>query len=315
MKLAVIMDPINEIIPQKDGTLDLLLEAQSRSYEMTYFEQKDLKIMNGKAIGLGKKLQVEDSSDKWFSFQEDHETELSYFDIILMRKDPPFNTEYIYATYILDLAAKGGSLVVNRPDALRNFNEKVCISLFPNLTPKTLISCAEKEIRNFIAKQDKTVVKPLDGMGGKSIFIIDKNDLNIRSILEAVTDDFTKTIMAQTYVPEITAGDKRIHIINGKHCEVLLARIPSEVEHRGNLVMGAKPEVQPLSDRDKEICNTIAPTLVKNGILFAGIDVIGDFLTEINITSPTGMREIDQYHQYRVSAILFNQLEKILNEK
>ena len=315
MKLAVIMDPISGITPEKDGTLDLLLEAQSRSYEITYLEQKDLKIIDGKAIGSGQKLKVKDNPIEWFSLEDDTAKELSYFDIILMRKDPPFNKEYIYTTYILDLASSSGTLVVNRPDALRNFNEKVSISLFPNLTPKTLISSSEKELRSFISNQDKTVVKPLDGMGGKSIFVIEKNDLNTGSILEAVTADFTQTIMAQTYIPEIKTGDKRIHIINGKHCDFLLARIPSETEHRGNLVVGAKPEVRPLNKRDKEICNAIASTLIENGILFAGIDVIGEFLTEINITSPTGMREIDKYNQYSVSTILFDQLEKVLNEK
>ena len=216
MKLAVIMDPINEIIPQKDGTLDLLLEAQSRSYEMTYFEQKDLKIMNGKAIGLGKKLQVEDSSDKWFSFQEDHETELSYFDIILMRKDPPFDMEFIYTTYILDKAEQQGVLVVNKPSALRDMNEKVYTSWFPECTPPTLITRSMKGMKSFLKKYKKLVIKPLDGMGGKSIFVLNESDKNTNVILETLTDHGTRYAMSQLYIPEITKGDKRILLIDGK---------------------------------------------------------------------------------------------------
>jgi glutathione synthase len=226
-----------------------------------------------------------------------------------MRKDPPFNLEYIYCTYVLDLAQNQGSKVINQPSALRNFNEKVSITLFPSMTPQTLVTSSIDEIKVFLGRHEKIVVKPLDGMGGRSVFVVDDNDLNAHSIFETITNLSSVTIMAQAYVPEILQGDKRIHIVYGQHCNTALARIPSDHDNRGNLVMGATGQTQELSSRDKEICEAIGPTLLDHGIYFAGIDVIGDYLTEINITSPTGMREIKRYAGEDVSGFFFDCLE------
>ena len=309
MKLAVIMDPIEKIIPEKDGTLDLLLAAQDRNYELVYFEQQNLKIIDGSPLGKGKPLTVKDDIEQWFQFSNDNEYCLSDFDVILMRKDPPFNLEYIYCTYVLDLAQNQGSKVINQPSALRNFNEKVSITLFPSMTPQTLVTSSVDEIKVFLDHHEKIVVKPLDGMGGRSVFVVGGNDLNAHSIFETITNLSSVTVMAQAYVPEILQGDKRIHIVYGQHCNTALARIPSDHDNRGNLVMGATGQTQELSSRDKEICEAIGPTLLDHGIYFAGIDVIGDYLTEINITSPTGMREIKRYAGEDVSGFFFDCLE------
>lgn len=309
MKLAVIMDPIEKIIPEKDGTLDLLLAAQDRNYELVYFEQQNLKIIDGSPLGKGRPLTVKDDIEQWFQFSNDNEYCLSDFDVILMRKDPPFNLEYIYCTYVLDLAQNQGSKVINQPSALRNFNEKVSITLFPSMTPQTLVTSSIDEIKVFLDHHEKIVVKPLDGMGGRSVFVVDGNDLNAHSIFETITNLSSVTVMAQAYVPEILQGDKRIHIVYGQHCNTALARIPSDHDNRGNLVMGATGQTQELSSRDKEICEAIGPTLLDHGIYFAGIDIIGDYLTEINITSPTGMREIKRYAGEDVSGFFFDCLE------
>ena len=313
-KLAVVMDPIAEIIPEKDGTLGLLLEAQSRSYELIYFEQQDLRIINGIAMGSGRQLTVEDNVTTWFSLSDKSEIPLSEFDVILMRKDPPFSTEYIYTTYILDLAESSGVLVINSPVSLRNFNEKVSVSFFPECAAPSLVTSSINHLQDFLKLHKKIVVKPLDGMGGKSIFVIAEGDLNTNSILEIITHENKETVMAQLYIPEVLEGDKRIHIVDGKHADVLLARIPLKTDNRGNLVAGAQPKTQALSENDKRICNLIGPKLQASGIFFAGIDVIGNFLTEINITSPTGMREIKKYADYDVVGIFFDLMEKKLND-
>jgi len=309
MKLAVVMDPIEKITPEKDGTLDLLLTAQDRNYDLTYLEQQDLKIIDGRPLAKGKPLRVSDNNNNWFQFSNEKQYSLSDFDVILMRKDPPFNMEYIYCTYVLDLAQNSGTMVINQPSALRNYNEKVSITQFPSMTPKTLVTSSLEEIGQFLDHEEKIVVKPLDGMGGKSVFVVDKNDLNAHSIFETITNIGTTTIMAQVYVPEIKQGDKRIHIVFGQHCNTALARIPKDHDNRGNLVMGAAAKTQELTSRDKEICETVGPTLLERGIYFAGIDVIGDYLTEINITSPTGMREIKRYGGEDVSGFFFDNLE------
>ena len=313
-KLAVVMDPIAEIIPEKDGTLGLLLEAQSRSYELIYFEQQDLRIINGIAMGSGRQLMVEDNVTTWFSLSDKNEIPLSEFDVILMRKDPPFNTEYIYTTYMLDLAESSGALVINSPASLRNFNEKVSVSIFPECAAPSLVTSSINHLQDFLKLHKKIVVKPLDGMGGKSIFVIAEGDLNTNSILEIITNENRETVMAQLYIPAVLEGDKRIHIVDGKHADVLLARIPLTTDNRGNLVAGAQPKTQALSENDKRICNLIGPKLQASGIFFAGIDVIGNFLTEINITSPTGMREIKKYADYDVVGIFFDLMEKKLND-
>ena len=310
MKLAVVMDPIERIKPEKDGTLDLLLSAQSFGYEVTRFHSEELKIIDGRPLGIGRSITVNDDVKNWFTYGTENEFCLSDFDVILMRKDPPFDMEYIYATYILDLAKMGGAKVINDPSAIRNLNEKVSITMFPSVTPPTLVTSNQSDLESFLNQQEKIVVKPLDGMGGRSIFIVEKGEPNTNTIFEEMTRDNSKTIMAQKYIPEIKDGDKRIHLVFGNHVDMALARVPSEEDHRGNLVMGAVGEVRKLTQRDIEICKTIGGTLLKGGVYFAGIDVIGDYLSEINITSPTGMREISKNSDVNVSDRFFEALQK-----
>ena len=310
MKLAVVMDPIERIKPEKDGTLDLLLSAQSFGYELTRFHSEELKIIDGRPLGIGRSITVNDDVKNWFAYGAENELCLSDFDVILMRKDPPFDMEYIYATYILDLAKMGGAKVINDPSAIRNLNEKVSITMFPSVTPPTLVTSNQCDLESFLNQQEKIVVKPLDGMGGRSIFIVEKGEPNTNTIFEEMTRNNSKTIMAQKYIPEIKDGDKRIHLVFGNHVDMALARVPSEKDHRGNLVMGAVGEVRKLTQRDIEICKTIGGTLLKSGVYFAGIDVIGDYLSEINITSPTGMREISKNSDVNVSDRFFEALQK-----
>ncbi len=310
MKLAVVMDPIERIKPEKDGTLDLLLSAQSFGYELTRFHSEELRIIDGRPLGIGRSITVNDDVKNWFAYGTENEFCLSDFDVILMRKDPPFDMEYIYATYILDLAKMGGAKVINDPSAIRNLNEKVSITMFPSVTPPTLVTSNQSDLESFLNQQEKIVVKPLDGMGGRSIFIVEKGEPNTNTIFEEMTRDNSKTIMAQKYIPEIKDGDKRIHLVFGNHVDMALARVPSEKDHRGNLVMGAVGEVRKLTQRDIEICKTIGGTLLKGGVYFAGIDVIGDYLSEINITSPTGMREISKNSDVNVSDRFFEALQK-----
>ena len=310
MKLAVVMDPIERIKPEKDGTLDLLLSAQSFGYELTRFHSEELKIIDGRPLGIGRSITVNDDVKNWFAYGTENELCLSDFDVILMRKDPPFDMEYIYATYILDLAKMGGAKVINDPSAIRNLNEKVSITMFPSVTPPTLVTSNQCDLESFLNQQEKIVVKPLDGMGGRSIFIVEKGEPNTNTIFEEMTRNNSKTIMAQKYIPEIKDGDKRIHLVFGNHVDMALARVPSEKDHRGNLVMGAVGEVRKLTQRDIEICETIGGTLLKGGVYFAGIDVIGDYLSEINITSPTGMREISKNSDVNVSDRFFEALQK-----
>ena len=310
MKLAVVMDPIERIKPEKDGTLDLLLSAQSFGYELTRFHSEELRIIDGRPLGIGRSITVNDDVKNWFTYGTENEFCLSDFDVILMRKDPPFDMEYIYATYILDLAKMGGAKVINDPSAIRNLNEKVSITMFPSVTPPTLVTSNQSDLESFLNQQEKIVVKPLDGMGGRSIFIVEKGEPNTNTIFEEMTRNNSKTIMAQKYIPEIKDGDKRIHLVFGNHVDMALARVPSEEDHRGNLVMGAVGEVRKLTQRDIEICKTIGGTLLKGGVYFAGIDVIGDYLSEINITSPTGMREISKNSDVNVSDRFFEALQK-----
>ena len=310
MKLAVVMDPIERIKPEKDGTLDLLLSAQSFGYELTRFHSEELKIIDGRPLGIGRSITVNDDVKNWFAYGTENELCLSDFDVILMRKDPPFDMEYIYATYILDLAKMGGAKVINDPSAIRNLNEKVSITMFPSVTPPTLVTSNQCDLESFLNQQEKIVVKPLDGMGGRSIFIVEKDEPNTNTIFEEMTRNNSKTIMAQKYIPEIKDGDKRIHLVFGNHVDMALARVPSEKDHRGNLVMGAVGEVRKLTQRDIEICKTIGGTLLKSGVYYAGIDVIGDYLSEINITSPTGMREISKNSDVNVSDRFFEALQK-----
>ena len=307
------MDSISAIDPKKDSSLAMLIEAAKRDYEIYYMEQKDLKLIDGCAIAQATIIEIFDDQKKWYKSKSNVSIDLKELNIILMRKDPPFDMEYIYTTYVLDKAEEDGVLIVNKPQSLRDMNEKVYTAWFPECTPSTLISRSMAEIKLFLKQHKKIVVKPLDGMGGKSIFVVDENDGNANVIIETLTNYGKCSAMAQVFIPEIKDGDKRILLIDGKPVPYALARIPSKDDNRGNLVMGAVGEGRELTERDKLICSKISETLKKKGILFCGIDVIGDYLTEINSTSPTGIRELDSIYNLNIASDLFDMLEKKIN--
>ena len=303
------MDPIAGIKPAKDTSFAMLLEASRRGYEIVYFEQSDLRLAGGEALGRGRSLSVEDRDRDFFELGPPEERALGSLDVILMRKDPPFDMEYIYTTYMLDRAAASGALVVNRPDSLRDMNEKAFTAWFADLAPPTLITRSMDDIRAFAVEHGKIVVKPLDGMGGRSIFSVSAGDSNTNVIVETLTDFGARYAMAQAFVPEIDAGDKRVIVVDGKPAEHLLARVPSGEDGRGNLVMGATGEGRKLGAREREIGERVGAVLRDAGVLFAGLDVIGDYLTEINVTSPTGVREIDRQFGTNLCASLFDAIE------
>jgi len=309
-QLGVVMDPIAGINPKKDSTLAMLLAAQAREFEIVYFEQRDLSVRDGRPLGRGHRLTVNRSLDSWFEIGEAWTGPLESLDTLLMRKDPPFDMEYVYSTYMLQLAEQRGLLVVNSPSALREINEKVYTAWFPQCTPPSLISRSKAELRAFIDEHGKAVLKPLDGMGGRSVFVVAAGDLNTNVVIETLTDNGQKFALCQRYVPEIVdGGDKRIILIDGKPIDYALARIPAPGEHRGNLVMGAAGVGRELTERDRWIANEVGPKLVARGVIFAGLDVIGDYLTEINVTSPTGIRELDKQFGIDIAADLIQAIE------
>jgi glutathione synthase len=307
------MDPIAGINPKKDSTLAMLLAAQERGFELVYFEQKDLLVADGHPQGRGRRVTVNRSLDAWFEFGDPWDGPLESLDVLLMRKDPPFDMEFIYSTYILELAEKRGLLVVNSPSSLREINEKVYTAWFPQCTPQSLITRSRKALLDFLAEHRKAVFKPLDGMGGRSIFVVEQGDVNTNVVIETLTDYEKRYTLCQRYIPEITDGDKRILLIDGKPIDYALARIPAPGESRGNLVMGAAGEGRKLTDRDRWIASEVGPTLAAKGVLFAGLDVIGDYLTEINVTSPTGIREIDSQFGISVADELIAAIEARLS--
>jgi glutathione synthase len=296
------MDPIDSIKPCKDSTLAMLVAAQSRGWKIHYGELHDIWLRDGEAFGRLTNLQVADDPKKWFDLGDVAVTPLGDMDVILMRKDPPFDTEYIFATYILQRAEDYGTMVVNRPQGLRDVNEKAFVGWFPKCVPPTLISRSLQEMRGFIAEHHKVVVKPLDLMAGRSVFVTDADDGNCNVILETVTHEGARYAMVQKYLHEIVgSGDKRIILIDGQPVPMALVRIPSQGDHRGNLAAGARAEVRPLTDRDMWICKQVGPVLRSRGLLFTGIDVIGDFMTELNVTSPTGIRELERASDVRIA--------------
>ena len=309
IRLGVVMDPIGQIAPAKDSTLAMLLEAQSRGYDIRYFEQLDLRLDDGRPWGLGRTLSVTDDPSGWYELGDTIDGPLSDLDAILMRKDPPFDTEYIFTTYILERAELADTLIVNRPGSLRDMNEKMFTAWFPECCPPTLITRSMLQLRSFLKEHRKIVIKPLDGMSGRSIFAVDQDDANANVIFETLTDYDSRFSMAQKFIPEITGGDKRILLVNGEPVQRVLARIPPPDDFRGNLVAGAQPEARELTDRDRWICERVGPVLRDRGVLFAGLDVIGDFLTEINVTSPTGIRELAKLAGLDVAGQLMDAIE------
>ena len=314
VKLGVVMDPISAINYKKDTTLALLLAAQNRGWSLTYMEQSDLYLEQGAAKAYASTLTVREDENDWFTLSEREEIELSSLNVILMRKDPPFDNEFIYSTYILEAAEKQGTLVVNKPQALRDHNEKVFATQFPECCPPVLVSRNTEQLKSFHKKHNDVIFKPLDGMGGSGIFHCKENDSNVSVILETLTAHGQQTIMAQRYIPEIKQGDKRILVIDGEAVPYSLARIPASGETRGNLAAGGRGVAQPLSERDQWIVNQVSPSLREKGLLFVGLDVIGDYLTEINVTSPTCAREIDREFDTKIGDRLMNAIEKRITE-
>ncbi|ANO50360.1 glutathione synthase [Woeseia oceani] len=306
MRLGVVMDPIESITPKKDSSLAMLLEAERRGAEIHYLLQDDLRLLEGRALGTAARLRVRDDNNDWYTLGERAEIALGDLDVILMRKDPPFDMEYIYSSYILERAAEAGALIVNRPQSLRDMNEKAYTAWFADCAPVTLVTRSMSDLKQFLREHEQIVVKPLDGMGGRSIFVVKKGDNNANVIFETLTDYESRYAMAQVYIPEIKQGDKRILLIDGEPVPYALARIPSADDNRGNLVMGAVGEGRELTERDRFICSRVGPVLRDKGVLFAGLDVIGDYLTEINVTSPTGIRELDRQYDLNIAGLLFD---------
>ena len=307
------MDPLEGIKTVKDSSFAMLLAAQKRGWTLYYMQQSDLYMKDSIAMASTCITEVQDDPDNWFSKQPATDIELASLDIILMRKDPPFDMEYITTTYLLEMAEQTGTLVVNKPSSLRDANEKFFITRFPQCCTPMVVSRDQERIRSFINQQKDVIVKPLDGMGGVSIFRVTPQDPNLSVILESVTEHGSKTVMAQQFIPQISEGDKRILLINGDAVPYALARIPASGETRGNLAAGGSGVGIELNDRDHWICEQLGPTLREMGILFAGIDVIGDYLTEINITSPTCIRELDKQYDLNIADQLMDSIEQQLD--
>ena len=314
VKLGVVMDPIESIVVKKDTTLAMLLAAQRLGWDLFYMQQSDLYLDQGAARGIMTPVEVKDDELDWYTSGSENDQSLASLDVILMRKDPPFDMDFVYSTYILEQAQREGCLVVNNPQSLRDCNEKLFATQFPDCCPPLMVSSSAAKLKGFYNIHQDVIYKPLDGMGGASIFRIKPNDPNISVVIETLTDNGRRQIMAQKFVPEISNGDKRILVINGVPVDYALARVPAIGETRGNLAAGGAGVAQPLSDRDRWIVAQVGPTLVEKGLLFVGLDVIGDYLTEINVTSPTCVREIDKAYGLDIAgelmACIVKQLEK-----
>ncbi|KMM78693.1 glutathione synthase [Pseudomonas deceptionensis] len=312
VRVGIVMDPIAGISYKKDSSLAMLLAAQDRGWTLFYMEQQDLYLNEGKARARMKPLKVFANPEKWFELDAETDTALSDLDVILMRKDPPFDMEFVYSTYLLEQAERDGVLIVNKPQSLRDCNEKLFATQFTQCTPPTVVSRRADVLREFAAKHGDVILKPLDGMGGTSIFRHRVGDPNLSVILETLTANGTQQIMAQGYLPAIKDGDKRILMIDGEPVPYCLARIPAAGETRGNLAAGGRGEARPLSDKDRWIAAQVGPTLREKGLLFVGLDVIGEHLTEINVTSPTCIREIDNAFGTNIGALLMDAIERKL---
>ncbi len=310
IKLGIVMDPIETILPKKDSSLAMLLAAQRKGWALYYMTSNNCYLESGEAKARMCKITVYDSDEHWFEKEEPTDQALSTLNIILMRIDPPFNMNYIYTTYLLEYAQSRGTLIVNNPQALRDVNEKLFTGYFPDCSPGTLVTAQSQRIKEFLNYHKDIIVKPLDGMGGTSIFRLTQNDPNINVVLETMTQYNQVQIMAQVFIPEIVKGDKRVLLVDGEPIPYALARIPTRGETRGNLAVGGKGVAVKLSQHDRWICNQIAPTLKEMGLIFVGLDIIGDYLTEINVTSPTCIRELDRDCDLDIAMSLMDVIEQ-----
>lgn len=309
IKFGMVMDPITHINIKKDTSFAMLLEAQARGWELYYMELNDLYMRNGRTYARTRKLVVERNPQQWYAFTGEQDIPLDELDVIMMRKDPPFDQEYIYATYLLECAESCGVYVVNKPQSLRDANEKLFTAWFSECCAETLVTREPGRIRHFLQEQQEIILKPLDGMGGTSIFHLRLGDPNLSVILEMMTQYNSRYVMAQKYLPEIKNGDKRILLVNGEPIPYCLARIPAQGETRGNLAAGGYGEGRPLTERDYWIAGKVGPTLREKGLVFVGLDVIGDSLTEINVTSPTCVQELDSQFGLNICGLLMDHIE------
>jgi len=311
MKIAFVLDPLETIKTYKDSSYAMMREAASRGHSLAVLHQENLVLLDGQTVAYVRDLVLLPDEAQWFRMSEPRVVRLDTFDAVMMRKDPPFDMEYIYSTYLLELAQRQGACVVNDPRAVRDHNEKLAIAEFPQFTVPYLVTREESLIREFLAKYGDIIVKPLDGMGGTSVFRLHQKDHNIGVVIETVTHYGRRTVMAQRYIPEIVKGDKRVLIVDGEPVPYCLARIPKQGETRGNLAAGGTGVAQPLSPRDLEIARALGPRLKAAGLLLVGLDVIGDYLTEVNVTSPTCMREIADQTDCDPAAMMIDALEKL----
>lgn len=311
--LGVIMDPIASITPYKDSTLAMMLEAQQRGWELYYLTPNQVYLAQGKVRTQAQKVRVMDDNQNWYELAEIEDISITKFDIVLVRQDPPVDSNYLYCTYLLDMAEKEGVLVSNKPSSVRDCNEKLFATQFPQCTTPTLVTSSSELLRSFVAEHQDTIMKPLDGMGGSNIFRVTHGDPNLSVIAEVLTEHGTTPIMIQRYIPEIVDGDKRILMINGEPVDYALARIPQQGETRGNIAAGGRGEGRELTERDRWICAQVGPVLKQKGLHFVGLDVIGDYLTEINVTSPTCIRELDAIYDINIAADLLDFLENQLD--
>ena len=310
IKLGIISDPIAGFNIKKDTGFAMMLEAQKRGYEIHYMEMNDLFLRGGQSFATSSVATVFDNTEKWYELEDKQTIALADLDVILMRKDPPFDTEYIYATYLLERAEQAGTLVINKPQSLRDANEKLFTAWFSEHTPDTLVTREQSHIRAFLEEHKDIILKPLDGMGGASSFRVKQDDPNIGVICETLTAHGSQYAMAQNYIPAIKDGDKRVLVVNGEVIPYCLARIPQGGETRGNLAAGGRGEARPITDVERKIAEAVAPTLVEKGLIFVGLDIIGDKLTEINVTAPTCVKEIEAAFDISITGKLFDAIEQ-----
>jgi glutathione synthase len=311
MKLAVILDPLEEIKTYKDTTYAIMREAAKRGHSIYALMQGDVFLRDGVVKGYARELTLKDDAYDWYDASEPKAAPLKDFGAVLMRKDPPFDMEYVYSTYVLELAEQQGAHIVNSPRAVRDYNEKLAIAKFPEFITPTLVARNTDEIKAFIRERGDCILKPLDGMGGTGIFRVSPTETNLNAIIEVLTQEGARTIMAQRLIPEISKGDKRVLVIDGKVVPYVLARIPKAGETRGNLARGGTGVAQPISKREREIAEALGPKLKADGLLLVGLDIIGDYLTEVNVTSPTCMREIEDQTGFNSAALMVDALERL----
>jgi len=309
MKIAFLADPLSSFKIYKDSTFAMMAEAARRGHQVYAFQQRHMALKEGKVTAHVSRIELTGDAKNWYKAEPSEDTSLAAFDAVIQRKDPPFDMEYVYGTYLLQLAEQQGAKVFNKPSAIRDHNEKLSIAQFSQFTAPTLVTSDETRLRDFQAEHGDVILKPLDGMGGAGIFRVKADGLNLGSIIETLTQLGTRTIMAQRYIPDIVKGDKRILLIDGKPVPYCLARIPQAGEVRGNLAAGGTGVAQPLSQRDREIAEALGPELASRGLLLVGLDVIGDYLTEVNVTSPTCFQEITQQTGFQVASVFIDAVE------